>query len=101
MDLDVRHDERAHKFYAVIDGREAHVVYRPVGDGVYDFRHTYVPPELRGQHVAEELVRGALDETRRLGRRFIATCPFVKAFVERHPEYREGESTHGPRSEAR
>jgi predicted GNAT family acetyltransferase len=90
MALEVQHDEKGHKFYAVIDGQEAHVLYSPAGDHVYDFRHTYVPEALRGHHVADDLVRQTLDETLRLGYRFIPTCPFVAAFVEKNPEYRKG-----------
>jgi predicted GNAT family acetyltransferase len=86
MALDVRHDEKAHKFYALIDGREAHTVYRPGADGSWDFQHTFVPEELRGHGVAEEVIGYALDEARRQGHRVVATCPFVRAFVERHPE---------------
>jgi predicted GNAT family acetyltransferase len=90
MALDVRHDEKGHKFYALIDGKEAHTLYKPVGDRTWDFQHTYVPDELRGQGVAEEIVGHALDEAERQGHRFFASCPFVSAFVERHPEYRKG-----------
>lgn len=90
MSFDVRHDEKEHKFFAVIDGHEAHVTYRPAGDHIYDFEHTFVPPELRGRHVAGELVRQALDETLRRGFLFTPTCPFVQSFVEKHPEYRKG-----------
>jgi molybdenum cofactor cytidylyltransferase len=90
MALDVQHDEKDHRFYAVIDGHEAEVTYRPVGDRTYDFQHTFVPPELRGRHVAGDLVRHALDETLRRGFLFTPTCPFVESFVEKHPEYRKG-----------
>jgi molybdenum cofactor cytidylyltransferase len=90
MAFEVQHDEKEHKFSAVIDGQEAEVTYRPVGDHTYDFQHTFVPPELRGRHVADELVRHALDETLRRGFLFTPTCPFVKGFVEKHPEYRKG-----------
>jgi predicted GNAT family acetyltransferase len=88
--MDVQHDESEHKFFAVIDGHEAHVTYRPVGDHTYDFEHTFVAPELRGRHVGDELVRHALDETLRRGFLFTPTCPFVQSFVEKHPEYRKG-----------
>jgi len=87
---DIQHDEQGHKFYTVIDGHEAHVTYSKAGDQTFDFQHTYVPEELRGRHVAEDLVRHALDETLRRGYQFIPTCPFVRRFVERHPEYRKG-----------
>jgi len=94
MALDVLHDEKAHKFYTVIDGHEAHVTYHVVGDRTYDLQHTFVPPELRGRHIAGDLVRHALDETLRLGFKFIPTCPFIKSFVEKNPEYQKGMAGH-------
>jgi hypothetical protein len=29
-------------------------------------------------------------ETRDEGHRYVATCPYVQAFIKRHPEYEEG-----------
>ncbi|HYO16615.1 MAG TPA: GNAT family N-acetyltransferase [Thermoanaerobaculia bacterium] len=89
MNIDVEHDPKQHKYYATIDGQEGHVVYSQTHDGTRVFHHTFVPPEVRGQGVANEIVRHALDETRREGHRYVATCPFVQKFIERHPEYKE------------
>lgn len=90
MSLDVQHNEAAHKYSARVDGEEAVVTYMDEGDGTVNFTHTVVPRELRGQGIGEELVRYALDDTLRRGRRFRASCPFVQRYVERHPRYREG-----------
>ena len=62
MDLDVKHDEKAGKYYALIDGHEAVCEYGKAGEGALNFWHTYVPPELRGKGIADELVRVALDD---------------------------------------
>ena len=88
MDFEVRNEE-GKKYSATIDGHEASVGYVQVDDETLDFQHTYVPEELRGRGVAETLVRHALEDARRRGFRVIATCSFVKRFVEKHPEYRE------------
>lgn len=90
MSIDIQHDPQEHKYFAVLDGHEGHVVYSEEGDGARDFHHTFVPPELRGQGVAEKIVRHALDDTRKQGLRYTASCPYVVAFLEKHPEYREG-----------
>lgn len=89
MNIDVQHDPKEKKYYAVIEGHEGHVAYSETGDGKRDFHHTYVPPELRGRGVAEAVVRHALDDTRKEGHGYVATCPFVQKFIERHPEYKE------------
>lgn len=94
MSLEVHNDEKQRKFYATVDGQEAVIEYARMGD-VYNLMHTHVPEELRGHHIGEDLVRGALEQIRQQGARFMPTCPFVRAFLERHPEYQEGVAQHG------
>ena len=60
--------------------------YRRSGDTVV-FTHTEVYDAQEGKGVGSVLVRGALDDVRRAGRRIRPLCPFVKAYVERHEEY--------------
>lgn len=65
MPVDVRHDAATQRFVAEIDGQRAECDYRLYEhDGEVMFSHTYVPPALRGQGVAAELVRVALDWAR-------------------------------------
>jgi predicted GNAT family acetyltransferase len=87
MEFEVHRDDAAHKYYALIDGHEAHILFTPAGAHTLDFRHTLVPTALRGRGVAEALVRNALDDVHARGERIIPTCPFVQAFLTRHPEY--------------
>lgn len=89
MSLEIHNDESARKFYAVIDGQEAVIEYAKMGD-TYNLAHTHVPEEMRGKGIGEQLVRGALDQIRKEGAKFLPSCPFVQAFIRRHPEYREG-----------
>lgn len=51
------------------------------------FTHTEVDPSLEGQGIGGELVRGALDHVRTLGLRVLPICPFVHAWMARHPDY--------------
>ena len=87
MDLDVKHDEAAGKYYALVDGHEAVCEYGRSGDGVLNFWHTYVPPELRGKGVADELVRQALEDVLARGLKVIPSCWFVRLYIDRHPKY--------------
>lgn len=56
--------------------------------------HTEVPPEEEGKGIAGALVRAALDDARGRGLRVIPTCPFVRTYVQRHPEYAPLVTTH-------
>lgn len=89
MSLEIHNDEKQRKFYATVEGHEAVIEYSKMGD-VYNLAHTFVPEELRGQHVGDELVRGTLDQLKQQGAKFLPSCPFVQAFVKKHPEYQEG-----------
>jgi uncharacterized protein len=48
--------------------------------------HTEVLPEAEGKGAGSQLVAGVLDDLRGRGMQLIPICPFVKAYLERHPE---------------
>ena len=58
--MTIRHDEEAQRFVVETGHGHAVVEYQRDGDAV-DFTHTFVPPEERGQGIAEALVGRALD----------------------------------------
>lgn len=51
------------------------------------FLHTEVDTEVRLRGLGSALVGGALDDARARGLRVVPICPFVDAYVRRHPEY--------------
>jgi glycerophosphoryl diester phosphodiesterase len=89
MNLDVRQDRKERKFYTSIEGQEAKIEYAEGVDGTLNLLHTFVPEELRGRGIAAELVRQTLDRVRREGGRIVASCPYIQAFLEKHPEYQD------------
>ena len=62
-----------------IDYREA--------PGRMKLMHTEVDPAVEGKGVASQLVAWALDDIRRRGLLVVPFCPFVVAYLRRHPEY--------------
>jgi predicted GNAT family acetyltransferase len=84
----VRHNAAASRFEVDVDGHLAVADYVVAGDQMI-FTHTFVPPALRGRGIAEALVRPALEEARRTGRRVVPQCSYVARFIERHAEFRE------------
>lgn len=87
--MNVVHKPDEWRFVLEVDGGEAELLYAPVGDTILDFNHTYVPPSMRGGGAGGKVVRAALDFAREKGYTVRPTCSFVRAFVERHPEYKE------------
>ncbi len=85
--LVVRHEVAARRFEALVEGQVSMVEYLEDGATVI-FTHTFVPPELRGRGVAEEMVRVALTWAKDAGRRVVPACSYVAKFIARHPEFR-------------
>jgi uncharacterized protein len=48
--------------------------------------HTEVFPDYEGHGIAAGLTRFALDDARRRGLGVIATCPYVRRYLESHPD---------------
>ena len=85
---DIVNNKTDHRFELVVDGHLAAAFYKIDGN-VITFIHTEVPPELGGRGVGSKLVQGALDQVRAAGMKVIADCPFVKAWIGKHPEYKD------------
>jgi hypothetical protein len=71
------------------DGSLAGFAEYRLRDGRVIFTHTEIDPSHEGQGLGGELARGALDEVRSSGRSAVPLCPFIKAFIDKHPEYQD------------
>jgi predicted GNAT family acetyltransferase len=84
----VTHEEAAHRFVLQLPGGPAILAYERAGDTL-DLLHTNVPDQDEGRGHGSSLARAALDYARSEKLRVIPSCPFVRAFIEKHPDYRE------------
>ena len=85
MNDTVSNNPAQQRYELAVDGHIA-ASYYEIADGVITFVHTEVPPELGGKGIGSKLIKGALDQVRAEGLKVIAQCPFVKAYIEKHPE---------------
>lgn len=83
----IDHDEAGRRFQADVERGEAVLEYELLDGDTLDLRRTYVSEELRGEGLAGDVVRYALDWARHNDKRIVATCPYVARFLERNPEY--------------
>ena len=88
MDEKVNNNTAESRFELVIEGHLAAAYYKRSGT-VVTFEHTEVPAELGGKGVGSRLVQGALDQVRAAGLKVVAECPFVKAWIGKHSEYKD------------
>jgi predicted GNAT family acetyltransferase len=75
-----------HRFEMATDGGTAFVTYVRAGDRLL-LTHAEVPHAAEGHGVGSALAHAVLQEIRRRGQRAVPACPFIAAFVERHPEF--------------
>ncbi|MCO1653495.1 GNAT family N-acetyltransferase [Pseudonocardia humida] len=75
------------RFEIRVDGERAGLAaYRLHADRIV-FLHTEIDDAHEGRGLGGVLVRAALDSARERGLRVVASCPFVRGWIERHPDY--------------
>lgn len=84
--IDVIKDDARSQFEVRIGDQLALLRYRET-PGRIELVHTEVPEELGGRGIAGRLAAFALDYAREHGLRVTPTCPYVAAYIERHPAY--------------
>ncbi len=88
MPSPIRDNAARSRFELEADGVTVFMNYRLAGN-VISLDHTETPAAARGRGLASRLTKGVLDEMRSRGLKIVPRCPFVRAYVERHPEYRD------------
>lgn len=86
----VEHEEaEGHGRYVVYlpDGSEAEMTYQRRDASTIIADHTGVPPQFRGQGIAEQLVKAAMDNARATGGKIVPVCSYVVTQFRRHPEW--------------
>lgn len=69
-----------------VDGSRAGFIAYRREPGAVVLVHTDIDPAHEGKGLGSRFVAGALDDLRRRGLRLVAPCPFVAAYLRRHPE---------------
>jgi len=86
MATEVVQDDATSRFEIREDGvRVGHIDFRIRGDEIV-LVHTEIDPARQGEGLAGTLVLGALDLIRAGDLRVVPQCPYVAAWIERHPD---------------
>lgn len=86
MSNNIRDNTERHRFELDADGHVAYSNYRRDANTL-TVLHTEVPAALNGRGIGSALVRGLLDSARGQGLKVKPLCPFVAAYIGKHPEY--------------
>jgi predicted GNAT family acetyltransferase len=87
LQLDIRNNTAQNRFEAEVDGLLAVSEYMNLKDKIV-FTHTEVPTALEGRGIASQLAKAGLEFAREQGKVVVPICPYVAAYIRRHPEYR-------------
>jgi predicted GNAT family acetyltransferase len=77
-------NREASQFELVVDGEMATLKYERTPASLV-LVHTEVPPRLRGRHFGDVLAKAGIDAAHAEGLPFVALCPFVRAYLRKHP----------------
>lgn len=89
-DVDVRRNDEQHRYEAFIDDERVGFAEYQLTDDLVVFTHTEVEDRCEGMGVGSALARFALDDVRREGgRRVLPLCPFIKGWINHHPDYKD------------
>jgi predicted GNAT family acetyltransferase len=82
-------NQAMHRFELHVDGElAAFSEYNVLKTGLL-FTHTEVLPAFEGRGIGSAIAAKALDEVRRRSLMAIPVCPFIAAFLRKHPEYQD------------
>jgi predicted GNAT family acetyltransferase len=87
--MNFTHNEKDHRYELRVDGELASIAEYTPSDGTLVFDHTYTEPTFRGRGLAAQVVRAALDDVRKGGRKIVPSCWFVAEFIDEHPAYQD------------
>ena len=78
-------NHEASRYELTVDGHTAVLEYERRPDSI-TLVHTEVPPALRGRYIGDALAKAALQGARTAGVRLVVVCPFVRAYMKKHPD---------------
>ncbi|MDP9490654.1 MAG: N-acetyltransferase [Actinomycetota bacterium] len=86
-EIQVEDNPAKRRFEALAGGEVAGYVFYQQREDALILIHTEVAEEFEGKGVGSRLAAGTLDDIRARGLRIVPVCPFIKSYIERHPEY--------------
>ena len=86
MSYAIENNPAQNRFETTVEENLCELNYR-MDDAVMSMNRVFVPPPVEGRGIAGALTRFALDYCAEQQYKVIARCPYVAAWIKRHPEY--------------
>ncbi len=84
----IQHNTSACRFEIHIEGKVSFMRYRPINRGI-EVYNTEVEKSLEGNGIAGVLARRITDYARQNNLRILPACPYMRVFMQTHPEYHD------------
>ena len=86
MSYAITNNTETNQFELTTEGKTAIVEYE-LEDNQIAFLHTEVPPQLEGRGIGSALAKHVLEYAKEKHLQVKPYCPFIRTYIERHPEY--------------
>jgi uncharacterized protein len=86
-ELIVRDNPEKRRYEAHVGPELAGFATYHIQPGLFTVMHTKIEPAFEGRGIGSQFVAAMLEDIRRRKARVLPMCPFVRAFLEKHPEY--------------
>lgn len=86
-DYELIHNKSRHQYEFHIERYTPKIEYIINKDNEIFLTHTEVSPALGGKGVGTQLVKKTLEDIKERGLSVVPLCPFVAAYIKRHPEW--------------
>ncbi|MFY1694485.1 MULTISPECIES: GNAT family N-acetyltransferase [unclassified Solwaraspora] len=83
----VQDDPARHRFEILIDDALAGFAAYRLTPGTVTVTHTEIDPAHRGKGAGDALAHGMLSQIRERDEQVVPQCPFIAAYIDRHPEF--------------
>lgn len=81
---EILHQPDRQQFVCTVDGKLSRLAYRRLGAGTVEAYSTQVPPELRGQGIADRLARHFYDWCQAEGLTIVPSCSYIEVWLRRN-----------------
>jgi predicted GNAT family acetyltransferase len=88
-EIRVVNNVEASRYEILVDGTRVGLIEYVEKPGRVAMTHAEVDPSVEGRGIGSLLASGALQDVRARGLSVVPACPFVKSYVETHPEYQD------------
>lgn len=88
LSIPLHDNKREQQFEMKFENHQAVIEYETEGN-IISLLHTGVDPELEGKGAGTAIVEKVLNHIREKDMQLIPLCPFVVAYIKRHPEWED------------